>query len=163
MIRSTILTVVLFATLLIGSAAPVGAATVAPTLRAVTAQGTAPPQRIAPTQGDPAAQTTSTLPADNRDLGNSLPKPNSGATPTSSGEPGGSRQAALFWMVLVAIAVIIVLVWRSSARARSRREKAGLDPVSLAKATGKGVRGSSQTRSSTLSEPVAPSSTKRPD
>ncbi len=114
-------------------------------------------------QAEPGVQTTSTLPTDNRDLGNSLPKPNSGATPTNSGEPGGSRQAALFWMVLVAIVVIVLLVWRSSARARRRREEAGLDPVSLAKAAGKGVRGDPQTRSSTLSDPVAPSSTKRPD
>jgi len=128
-----------------GAAAPVGA-TVA-----------------ASSQAEPSVQTTSTLPTDNRDLGNSLPKPNSGATPVNSGEPGGSRQAALFWMVLVAIAVIVVLVWRSSARARHRREEAGLDPVSLAKAAGVGLRTDTQTRSSTRSEPVEPTSTKRPD
>lgn len=115
------------------------------------------------TQAEPGVQTTSTLPVDNRDLGNSLPKPNSGATPTTSGEPGGSRQAALFWMVLVAIAVIVVLVWRSSVRARRRRDAAGLDPVSVAKAAGVGVRPGAQTRASTLNEPVEPTSTKRPD
>ncbi len=130
---------------------------------ASTPAGATSATSAASAQAEPTVQTTSTLPTDNRDLGNSLPKPNSGATPTSSGDPGGSRQAVLFWLVLVAIAGIVVLVWRSSARARRRREEAGLDPVSRARAAGVGLRAEAQTRSSTLNEPVEPTSTKRPD
>lgn len=144
----------------------VAAALLAATMFCVTTFGAAAPAGAtvaAWSQAEPSVQTTSTLPTDNRDLGNSLPKPNSGATPTNSGEPGGSRQAVLFWLVLVAIAAIVVLVWRSSARARHRREEAGLDPVSRAKAAGVGLRADAQTRASTRSEPVEPTSTKRPD
>jgi hypothetical protein len=94
--------------------------------------------------GDPAAdepvQTTSTLPTDNRELGNSLPKPGQGMEPQDAGDPGGFLQVSLFFLICAAIVVIGLLVWRSSHRARSRRSAAGLDPVAVARSQGQGVR-----------------------
>ena len=92
---------------------------------------------------DPTAQTvqtTSTLPTDNRELGNSLPKPNQGMEPQDAGDPGGWLQQSLFFVICAAIVVIGLLVWRSSHAARASREAAGADPVSLARARGEGVR-----------------------
>ena len=85
-------------------------------------------------------ETTSTLPTDNRELGNSLPKPNRGMEPQGAGDPGGWLQTSLFFLICFAIIAIVGLVWWSSRRARDRREAAGLDPVSLARRTGAGVR-----------------------
>ncbi len=92
------------------------------------------------TTADTTVQTTSTLPTDNRELGNSLTRPNQGMDPQSPGDPGGWLQQSLFFLICGAIVVIALLVWRSSHRARSRRSDAGLDPVSVARARGEGVR-----------------------
>jgi hypothetical protein len=90
--------------------------------------------------GSTTIQTTSTLPTDNRELGNSLPKPGQGMEPQDAGDPGGFLQVSLFFLICAAIVVIGLLVWRSSHRARSRRSAAGLDPVATARARGEGVR-----------------------
>jgi hypothetical protein len=89
---------------------------------------------------DDTVQTTSTLPTDNRELGNSLPKPGQGMEPQDAGDPGGFLQVSLFFLICAAIVVIGLLVWRSSHRARSRRSAAGLDPVAVARSQGQGVR-----------------------
>lgn len=108
--------------------------------------GTASAAPLAPAAPGAAAapaapgDTTTTLPRDNRNLGNSITKPNQGADPTGPGDPGGWLQVSLFYLVLGSIVVIAGLVWYTSRRARQRREAAGLDPVTLAKARGKGVR-----------------------
>ncbi len=94
---------------------------------------------VAPVAAQPGA-TTSTLPTDNRELGNSLPKPNRGMTPQDAGDPGGWLQMSLFFLLCAAIVAIAGLVWWSSRRARARREAAGLDPVSVARRKGVGVR-----------------------
>jgi hypothetical protein len=112
----------------LGTAVPAGAADASPAAPSVAAAGAEP--------GD----TTTTLPRDNRQLGDIIPKPNSGADPTSPGDPGGWLQVSLFFLICGAILVMAGLVVFQSTRARRRREQAGLDPVSLAKATGKGVR-----------------------
>ena len=91
-------------------------------------------------QTDDPVVTTSTLPVDNRELGNSLPKPNRGAAPQSAGDPGGWLQTSLFFLICGGVVLIAVAVWRISRRARLRRTAAGLDPVQLARARGKGVR-----------------------
>ena len=93
----------------------------------------------APVAAQPG-ETTSTLPTDNREMGNSLPKPNRGMEPQDAGDPGGWLQTSLFFLICGAIVVIVGLVWWSSRRARLRREAAGLDPVSVARRTGAGVR-----------------------
>lgn len=90
--------------------------------------------------GSTTIQTTSTLPTDNRELGNSLPKPGQGREPLRPEDPGGFLQVSLFFLICAAIVVIGLLVWRSSTAARRRREQDGQDPVALAKARGEGVR-----------------------
>lgn len=125
--------------------AGVALASMAVLLGAFLASGAGP---AAATPSHPAAasaaaepgDTTTTLPRDNRNLGNSITKPNQGADPTSPGDPGGWLQVSLFYLVLGSIVAIAGLVWYNSRRARRRREAAGLDPVSIARAKGKGVR-----------------------
>jgi hypothetical protein len=84
--------------------------------------------------------TTTSLPEDNRLLGNSIQRPNMGMKPLSPTDPGGWLQVSLFFLICGGIILIAVAVWSSSRKKRIRREEAGLDPVSLARATGKGVR-----------------------
>ncbi len=94
----------------------------------------------APSASAQPGQTTSTLPTDNRELGNSLPKPNRGMTPQDAGDPGGWLQVSLFFLICAAIILIGCAVWWQSRRARQRREAAGFDPVQMARRTGTGVR-----------------------
>lgn len=84
--------------------------------------------------------TTSTLPVDDREFGEIIPKPNSGRAPESPGDPGGWMQVTLFFAICTAIILIAVFVWWRSRQARRRREAEGRDPVSLAKARGEGLR-----------------------
>ena len=86
-------------------------------------------------------ETTSTLPVDNRQLGDMIPEPNTGMEPQSPGDPGGWLQVSLFFLICAAIVVIGLAVWWTSRRARQRRSEAGVDPVDLARARGAGVRG----------------------
>jgi hypothetical protein len=111
----------------------VGTLLVGPLVGSAAAQSDAP-------ASDDTVQTTSTLPTDNRELGNSLPKPGQGMEPQDPGDPGGWLQQSLFFLICTAIVVISLLVWRSSRKARGARSAAGQDPVSLARARGEGVR-----------------------
>ncbi len=95
---------------------------------------------VASASGAQSVETTSTLPTDNRQLGNSITRPNEGADPTDPGDPGGWLQVSLFYLVCVGIVIIVGLVWWTSRRARQRRDAAGFDPVALARARGTGVR-----------------------
>lgn len=90
--------------------------------------------------GDDTVQTTSTLPTDRRQLGDMIPKPNTGMEPQSPGDPGGWLQVSLFFIICAAIIVIATAIWWTSRRARQRRAEAGQDPVSLARARGEGLR-----------------------
>lgn len=94
----------------------------------------------APTVSAQPGATTSTLPVDDRNLGDIIPQPNSGRAPESAGDPGGWLQVSLFFLICGAIVLIVLAVWWQSRRKRQRREDAGLDPVSLARARGEGVR-----------------------
>lgn len=94
---------------------------------------------VQPVAAEPGDTTTS-LPEDNRLLGNSIQRPNMGMKPLSPTDPGGWLQVSLFFLICGAIILIALAVWYSSKKKRSKRADAGLDPVSLARATGKGVR-----------------------
>jgi hypothetical protein len=99
-----------------------------------------------------------------------IPQPNSGSEPQSAGDPGGWLQVSLFFLLCGVVGGIAALVWRQSARARARRREAGLDPVAVARAAGRGVRtttstpdGDQSTRRSTRNDPVAETSANLPD
>jgi len=117
------------------------------------ATGAAPSAPVAVAGAAAPGDTTTTLPRDNRELGNSLPKPNKGADPADAGEPGGWLQVSLFYLICAGMVIIAGLAWFSSRRARAKRSAAGLDPVTLARATGKGVRAPSP-----LAKPSTPAS-----
>lgn len=96
-----------------------------------------------PAEAQESAQpgvTTTTLPTDNRQLGDIIPQPNTGREPQTAGEPGGWLQVSLFFLLIAAVVVIASAVWWTSRRARQRREAAGLDPISVARRRGEGVR-----------------------
>ena len=120
------------------------------------------------TTADTTVQTTSTLPTDYRELGNSLTRPNQGMEPQDAGDPGGWLQQSLFFLICGGIVVIALLVWRSSNRARPH---APLPARTPSRSLGPGVRAcvthprttGPQTRRRMRSEPVAPTSVKRPD
>ena len=54
--------------------------------------------------------------------------------------PGGWLQVSLFFLICGGIILIAFAVWYSSKKKRAKRAEAGLDPVSLARAKGQGVR-----------------------
>ena len=84
--------------------------------------------------------TTTTTPVDSRSQGNSITRPNEGADPQSPSDPGGWIQVSLFYLICVGVFGMVGLVWFNSRRARARQCAAGTDPLSRAKASGKGVR-----------------------
>ncbi len=86
-----------------------------------------------------APETTSTLPSGG-ELGNIVPKPNSGREPETPGDPGGWQQVALFFLVCFAIAAMGSFVWWRSRVARARRSAAGRDPAKYAAEHGGDVR-----------------------
>lgn len=83
---------------------------------------------------------TTTLPEGNTDLGRIIPRPNSGAEPTSPGDRGGWQQLALFLFVCAVIVAMAVFVWWRSRIARRRREVEGHDRVRMAEAHGADAR-----------------------
>lgn len=115
----------------------------------------APAGAQAATAAAEPGDTTTTLPRDNRDLGNSITKPNKGADPTSPGDPGGWLQVSLFYLICGSIVAMAGLVWFRSRRARQRREAAGLDPVTLARARGEGTRAPSPLATTAAPQPSA--------
>lgn len=92
-----------------------------------------------PASAQPGA-TTSTLPVDNREFGEIIPKPNAGKAPETPGDPGGWLQVSLFFLICAVVLLIVGIVWWQSKKARDQRAAAGLDPVSVARARGEGVR-----------------------
>ena len=106
---------------------------------AASARASASGSATGDADGD-APVTTSTLPTDNRELGDIIPEPNQGAEPQDPGDPGGWLQVSLFFLVCGAILVIVGVVWLSSRRARRAQAAEGRDPVSLARSRGEGLR-----------------------
>lgn len=49
-----------------------------------------------------------------------LPRPDSGSAPETPGDPGGWQQLTLLALIVVALVVITLLVWRQARRARRR-------------------------------------------
>lgn len=84
-------------------------------------------------------ETTSTLPSGG-ELGNIVPKPNSGREPETPGDPGGSQQVALFFVLCSVIAVMVGVMWWRSRVARTARAAEGHDPVTVATRHGGDVR-----------------------
>lgn len=84
-------------------------------------------------------ETTSTLPSGG-ELGNIVPKPNSGREPETPGDPGGSQQVALFFVLCFVIAAMVGVMWWRSRVARSTRAAEGHDPVTVATRHGGDVR-----------------------
>lgn len=89
--------------------------------------------------------------------GHIVRRPDCGVAPQSPTDPGGWLQVSLFYLICVAVLGIVGLVWWRSRVARRKRREAGLDPVTLARASGQGVR------RSTRSEPTAETSSKHPE
>ncbi len=89
--------------------------------------------------------------------GHIVQRPDCGVAPKSPTDPGGWLQVSMFYLICAAVLGIVVSVWWRSRIARDRRRAAGLDPVTLAKARGQGVR------RNTRNEPVAETSSNRPD
>lgn len=122
---------------------------------------TAGAQGRSATSGERQAATTTVAaevgPTSECSPGHIVRRPNCGVAPQSPTDPGGWLQVSLFWLVSASVLAIVGLVWWRSKVARDRRRAAGLDPVTLAKARGQGVR------RSTRNEPVADSSSKRPE
>ena len=112
---------------------------------------------VQPVAAEPGDTTTS-LPEDNRLLGNSIQRPNMGMKPLSPTDPGGWLQVSLCFLICGAIILIACAVWYSSKKKRSKRADAGLDPVSLARATGKGVRAPSPLDKTPAASPETASS-----
>ena len=108
-----------------------------------------------------------TLATDNRQLGNSITRPDSGADPVDAGDPGGWLQVSLFFLICGGIVAIIGLAWWSARRARRRREPqrasirsrspvpGGRVSVGRPRRDGASRSPSRQTRRSTRSDPVA--------
>lgn len=72
--------------------------------------------------------------------GNIVRHPDCGREPVDAGDPGGSLQVTLFFLVCAAVVGMAAAVWWRARRARARRRAAGLDPLELARARGEGVR-----------------------
>lgn len=70
---------------------------------------------VASAQVEPA--TTTTLPP----TPNIIPQPNSGVAPQDAGDRGGALQTVLFFAIIGATGVMVLLVVRSSRRARAER------------------------------------------
>ncbi|HEX9992324.1 MAG TPA: hypothetical protein VGB14_05295, partial [Acidimicrobiales bacterium] len=68
-----------------------------------------------PAAGQPASSTTTIDPG----ATGAVPRPNSGAPPEDAGDRGGWAQGLVFVLTLAGLAAIVVLVVRSSRRARA--------------------------------------------
>jgi hypothetical protein len=72
--------------------------------------------------------------------GNIVRPPYCGQEPESRDDPGGWLQVTLFFMVCAVVVGMVAFVWWRSRVARRERAEAGLDPVSVARRSGQGLR-----------------------
>jgi hypothetical protein len=118
--------------LLVAAVLVTGIDTVGPQSAVAQVQPDSPTTSVVP-------ETTSTLPTGG-ELGNIVPKPNSGREPETPGDPGGSQQVALFFVLCFVIAAMVGFMWWRSRVARARRAAEGRDPVRVATEHGGDVR-----------------------
>jgi hypothetical protein len=89
--------------------------------------------------------------------GHIVRQPDCGVPPKSPTDRGGWLQVSLFYLICaVLVGITAYVTWRAAV-ARKARAAAGRDPLTLARARGQGMR------RSTRSEPVADTSSKRPE
>jgi len=72
--------------------------------------------------------------------GNIVRPPYCGQEPESRDDPGGWLQVTLFFLVCAVVIGMVAFVWWRSRVARRERTAAGLDPVSVARRSGRGLR-----------------------
>lgn len=124
--------------------------------------GTAGAQESTDSTDSTSQQATTTVvgdvgPVSDCSPGHIVRRPDCGIAPESATDPGGWLQVSLFYLISGSVVVILAGVWWRSRTLRNRRRAAGLDPLTLAKASGQGLR------RNTLSEPVAATSSNSPD
>jgi hypothetical protein len=102
--------------------------------------GTSTVAPAADVPGEPVGITTSTLPADNSEVGRIIPLPNSGREPSDPGDRGGWQQATLFFAICAVIVAIGTYVWWRGRRNRARLRDEGIDRVQWARSHGGDVR-----------------------
>ena len=69
-----------------------------------------------------SSATSTTVITRGDELGNSLPRPNSGTPPQASGDRGGSAQVTLFVLLVAGTAFIGVMIVREVRKGRRRLE-----------------------------------------
>ena len=106
------------------------------TVAAQDAPPTVPPLRP-PTTLAPEAPT---IQGSDCGPGNIDRPPYCGQEPESRDDPGGWLQVTLFFMVCAVVVGMVAFVWWRSRVARRERTAAGLDPVSVARRSGRGLR-----------------------
>jgi hypothetical protein len=105
-----------------------------------------------PGSDQPATTVAEVGPVSDCSPGHIVRRPDCGIPPESATDPGGWIQVSLFYLLCGAVVLIVAGVWWRSRQLRAERSAAGLDPLTLAQASGQGVR------RSTRSEPVAETS-----
>lgn len=112
---------------------------------------------VAGAQDAPTTTVAEVGPVSDCSPGHIVRRPDCGIPPESPTDPGGWIQVSLFYLICAAVVGIVAFVWWRSRVARNERRAAGRDPLTLARASGQGVR------RSTRNEPVAETSSKRPE
>jgi hypothetical protein len=99
-----------------------------------------PPTTLAPDAPTTLAPEAPTIQGSDCGPGNIVRPPYCGQEPESRDDPGGWLQVTLFFMVCAVVVGMVAFVWWRSRVARRERAEAGLDPVSVARRSGQGLR-----------------------
>jgi hypothetical protein len=99
-----------------------------------------PPTTLAPEAPTTLAPEAPTIQGSDCGPGNIVRPPYCGQEPESRDDPGGWLQVTLFFMVCAVVIGMVAFVWWRSRVARRERTAAGLDPVTVARRSGRGLR-----------------------